>query len=50
METVPDYPDDDDGGMSECERYEWEFNYAALLLADDPFYPLWIEYTNERIH
>ena len=44
---MEDYPDDD-GGMSDCEAFEWYFEQAQLLLAADPKYVEWLDYVNEQ--
>lgn len=48
METIPDFQDDDDGGLNEFERFEWEWRHAELLLMDDPHYDDWLDYTQEQ--
>lgn len=46
------YDDEDDGGLADAERFEWEWRQAELLLMNDPAWPLWLEWvnTNERVH
>lgn len=33
----------EDDGLAECERYEFETDYADLLLRDSPNYIAWLE-------
>lgn len=39
------YDDEDDGGLSDCEEFEYSFEQAQLELSRDPFYALWLEWT-----
>ncbi len=52
---MDEWYEEDDGGLADCERYEYELDVADLLLRADPFYPVWLElvernFNNEVLH
>lgn len=48
METIPDFQDDDDGGLSDCEAFRYYYELWQQLLAADPKYSDWLDYIQEQ--